>query len=146
MSNPNITQIDVITDINGRLVPVGTDYDAVTIGGYRFGPRTLAVLKSLITDAELDASRRRAAVAPAGRIAAPDPASSKYPGSCDFTAAGSQDIFKIRVTRDDQSPDPASPYRWRAADGTTGYAATREAAAATADGYDAGRAARQSAA
>jgi hypothetical protein len=141
MTNPNTTRTGSVTDLDGMHLEVGTDYDAVTVAYRRLSRRHLAVLKSLIADAEAAARRCEAAMDPADRIANPPaPASpSKYPGSCDFTATGSQDIFGIRVILDDASPDPGRPYRWRAADGTTGYAATRATAEATADGYDAGR-------
>ena len=37
MPNPYVREIGRLEDIDGRLVPVGVDHDAVTVGIYRLG-------------------------------------------------------------------------------------------------------------
>lgn len=55
MANPNVKLIGDLTDFHGRIVAVGTDYDAVTINGLTFDPAQLPELIKLLIAAALAA-------------------------------------------------------------------------------------------
>jgi hypothetical protein len=60
MPDSNVYTIDAMSDLDGRKMPVGVDYDAVTIGDYRFPLAAVPMLKAVIDTAAIRAASKQA--------------------------------------------------------------------------------------
>jgi hypothetical protein len=49
-----------IPDVDGNAIPVGFDYEAVTIGSLRFGPEGLAALAAAIAESSCESAKSMA--------------------------------------------------------------------------------------
>lgn len=49
--------VAAVTDVDGNPIPVGFDYEAVTVGIYRFGPDAVAALMAAIVAGSADAAK-----------------------------------------------------------------------------------------
>lgn len=64
MSNPYVRVLDYVETVHGQRVPVGVDYDSVTIAGLQFGPEVRDSFARVYFQADTEAKAYAAANPP----------------------------------------------------------------------------------
>lgn len=78
MADPYVRVVGYVHEDGGHLVPVGVDYDTVTIGGHRFGSAAAEELARLFVGACWEAAHQRGQLAARDWATEPEPLKVKY--------------------------------------------------------------------